>query len=86
MVITLAKVKGVTLGELADHIGTHRNSLTEKVARRRPFDEDEIILAAEKLGVPPGKLFEDPYELLGIIERSRCTGASDNPPTLRIAA
>jgi hypothetical protein len=37
MVVTLAKVKGVTLGELADHIGTHRNSLTEKVARRRPL-------------------------------------------------
>ena len=66
MVLALAKVANLSLGEVATHLDLHRNSLAEKVAGRRPFTEDEIVALAELFGVTPGRMFDDPAELLGI--------------------
>lgn len=76
MVVTLARARRITLGQIAERIGVHRNSLTEKIAGRSPFTEDEIILMAEVLGVRPARLFEDPLELLGLAEPSISGSAS----------
>lgn len=74
MVTTLARAQGVTLGEIADLLGVHRNALTAKLKGRRQFKEAEIIALAEFFGVSPGHLFEDPLELLGVGVRKSGVG------------
>lgn len=66
MVATLARAKGLSLGAFASAMGMHRNRLAARIAGRQEFSEREIRKAAEILGVTPGRLFEDPLELLGI--------------------
>jgi transcriptional regulator with XRE-family HTH domain len=70
MVVTLAKATGVTMATVAATLNMHRNTLAEKLAGRRPFTEDEIVLLARLFQVPPGRLFDDPLELLGATGRS----------------
>lgn len=66
MVATLAKARGFTSSALAAEIGVHRNRLADKIAGRVPFTETDILKLAEVLDIPPGRLFEDPLELLGV--------------------
>jgi hypothetical protein len=66
MVATLAKAAGIAMGTVATALDMHRNTLAEKMAGRRPFTEDEIVVLAQLLGTTPGRLFEDPRELLGL--------------------
>jgi len=70
MLATLMRAKGVTIGELAQVLGVHRNRLGDKIAGRYPFKEAEIIAAAAFFGVTPGQLFEDPLVLLGVTSGS----------------
>lgn len=77
MITTLARAHGVTLGQVADELGIHRNRLADKIAGRQPFRESEIIAAAAFFGVTPGQLFQDPLELLGV------TGGSSSAWTHR---
>lgn len=66
MVATLCRARGVTSGALAADTGIHRNRLADKIAGRREFSESEIRRIADFFGIAPGRLFEDPLELLGI--------------------
>jgi transcriptional regulator with XRE-family HTH domain len=66
MVDVLTRVRRLTLGQLAEQLGIHPNSLRDKISGRRPFTEDEIIILAQTLGVSVGDLFADPAERLGI--------------------
>lgn len=66
MVATLARANGTSFSALALELGMHRNRLADKIAGRRPFQEGEILALAEFFGVPPGRLFDDPRQLLGI--------------------
>lgn len=85
MIATLARAHELTIGEVADELGIHRNRLADKIAGRQPFRESEIIAAAELFGVEPGRLFEDPLALLNGRSSSawmrRVAG-----PILRVAA
>jgi len=66
MITTLAAAQNIQLGDVAARLGIHRNRLTDKIAGRQAFRESEILAAAAFLGVPPGRLFDDPLELLGV--------------------
>lgn len=77
MVSALASAHGIQHIEMAAELGIHRNSLSEKVAGKRRFTDEEIVRLAEMLGVPPGRLFDDPVEMLGATEpRRRSSGRS----------
>lgn len=75
MISTLARARGLTMGQVAEELGIHRNRLADKIAGRQPFRESEILAAAELFGVAPGRLFDDPLELLGVTggSSSACT-------------
>lgn len=73
MVATLARAKGVTLGQVADHLGIHRNRLTDKISGRQHFRESDILALADYFGVAPGQLFGDPVALLTGGSSSACT-------------
>lgn len=77
MVATLARAKGVTLGQVADHLGIHRNRLTDKINGRMHFRESDIVALADYFDVPPGRLFGNPLALL--------TGESESAWTRRSA-
>lgn len=64
MVATLARAKGVTLGEVAEVLGIHRNRLTDKINGRQHFRESDIVALADYFGIEPGRLFGDPLVLL----------------------
>lgn len=66
MIATLTRAHGLTRGQVAAALGVHPNRLADKIAGRQPFRESEILAAAELFRVPPGRLFEDPLELLGV--------------------
>lgn len=66
MVATLARARGLTVTALAQAVGLHRNRLADKIAGRQSFTETDILVLADHLGVDPGRLFEDPLELLGV--------------------
>lgn len=66
MVATLARAKGISHSALAVAVNIHRNRLADKIAGRRSFTEQEILDLAAYFEVDPGRLFEDPMELLGI--------------------
>lgn len=70
MVATLMRARGLTIGQLADEVGIHRNRLGDKIAGRMAFREEDILAVAEALGVKPGQLFDDPLELLGVTPTS----------------
>lgn len=83
MVATLARARGESISKLALAVEIHRNRLADKIAGRRLFTEDEILALAAHFGVPPGRLFDDPLELLGATSESasawmaRAAGHSD---------
>lgn len=77
MIAALARAKGVSMGELADVLGIHRNRLSDKIAGRHAFRESEILAAADYFGITPGRLFGDPVALL--------TGGSESAWTRRTA-
>lgn len=64
MIANLARAHGLTIGQVAEALGIHRNRLADKIAGRLPFRESEILAAAKLFGVEPGQLFEDPLALL----------------------
>jgi transcriptional regulator with XRE-family HTH domain len=70
MVDLLARLEGVSLGDVAAALGIHPNTLTEKIRGRRAFTEDEIVILARLFGVPAGRFFEDPLQLLGVARQS----------------
>jgi transcriptional regulator with XRE-family HTH domain len=81
MVGTLARAKGLSIGAFAAAMGMHRNRLTARITGRQEFSEREIRRAAKILGVTPGRLFEDPLELLGV-----STSQSESTWTTSVAA
>lgn len=78
MIATLARARGMSIAQLAGELGVHRNRLADKIAGRQPFKESEIVAAARFFGVPPGQLFQDPLELLGV------SGGSSSAWTRRV--
>lgn len=78
MVATLARAKGVTLGEVAGVLGIHRNRLTDKINGRQHFRESDIVTLADYFGVDPGRLFGDPVALL--------TGGTSGPVWEQVTA
>jgi hypothetical protein len=67
MVATIARAKGIPLVTIAADLDIHRNRLADKIAGRHAFKEQDIVALADYLGVPVGRLFDDPAELLGVI-------------------
>lgn len=90
MVATLMRARGMTIGQLAEEVGIHRNRLGDKIAGRMAFREDDILALSNALGVPPGRLFDDPLELLGIAVATSSGPAwipgTAGQPTLALAA
>lgn len=66
MVATLIRARNETITSVAAMTGIHRNRLADKIAGRRAFTEPEIIALASHFDIPPGRLFDDPLELLGV--------------------
>jgi len=64
MVATLARAEGYTITQLAEKIGIHRNRLSDKIAGRMAFTEQDMLRLADALDVEPGRLFADPLALL----------------------
>lgn len=81
MVGILVRARNETMGGVAQAIGMHRNRLADKIAGRRQFTEAEILALANHFGVEPGRLFDDPLELLGVSAPSRCTGVPSGQRT-----
>lgn len=65
MVATLIRARNETVAAVAAATGIHRNRLADKIAGRRKFSEEEILTLASHFNISPGRLFEDPLELLG---------------------
>ena len=84
MVLTLARAMGVPTLRVAEVIGIHRNRLYDKVNGRIKFTEQEIIALAEFFGVPPGRLFEDPRDLLGVGAAPAAPSATVGLPPWRL--
>lgn len=85
MVAALLRVTGRTTIEAAAALGIHRNSLSDKIRGRRAFTEDDILTLAGYFDVPPGRLFEDPAELLGV-QGTIKMNCGPIRPTLAVAA
>lgn len=55
----------VKQSELASRIGMHQNTLSDRLAARRPFSTDHLFAIAEALGVDPLSLMRSPAAAVG---------------------
>lgn len=86
MIATLARAKGIPLGDVAQALGIHRNRLTDKMRGRQAFREDEIVAAARFFDVPVGRLFDNPVALLTGVSESAWTRTTAGQRHLHLVA